>query len=60
MMTDTCANSVDPDLIMKYFLWSFSLLLIQEGQLPISDERMCTNTGLSLSGLSLARKSVVR
>ena len=29
-------------LIMKYFLWSFSFLLIQEGQLSVSDERMCT------------------
>ena len=28
--------------IMKYFL---PLLLIQEGQLSVSGERMCTNTG---------------
>ena len=30
------------DLIMKYFLWSFSLPLIQEGQLSVSGERMYT------------------
>ena len=31
------------DLIMKYFLWSFSPLpLIQEGQLSVSGKRMCT------------------
>ena len=30
------------DLIMKYFLRSFSLLLIQEGQLSVSGKRMCT------------------
>ena len=30
-------------LIMKYFLWAFfSLPLIQEGQLSVSGERMCT------------------
>ena len=30
-------------LIMKYFLWSgLSLPLIQEGQLSVSVERMCT------------------
>ena len=29
-------------LIMKYFLQSFSLPLIQEGQLSVSGERMCT------------------
>ena len=29
-------------LIMKYFLRSFSPLLIQEGQLSVSGERMCT------------------
>ena len=28
--------------IMKYFLRSFSLRLIQEGQLTVSGERMCT------------------
>ena len=27
---------------MKYFLRSFSLLLIQEGQLSVSSERICT------------------
>ena len=30
------------DLIMKYFLRSFSPFKIQEGQLSVSDERMCT------------------
>ena len=29
-------------LVMKYFLRSFSLPLIQEGQLSVSGERMCT------------------
>ena len=37
-----------------------SLPLIQEGQLSFSGERMCTNTGQPLKGLSLPRKSVVR
>ena len=32
--------------IMKYFLWSFSPFpLIQEEQLSVSGERMCTGTG---------------
>ena len=30
------------DLIMKYFLRSFSPPLIQEGQLSVPGERMCT------------------
>ena len=30
------------DLIMKYFLRSFSLPPIQEGPLSVSNERMCT------------------
>ena len=29
-------------LIMKYILWSFTLLLTEEGHLPVSGERMCT------------------
>ena len=29
-------------LIMKYFLWSFSFPLIQEGQLSVSGEKMYT------------------
>ena len=33
-----------------------SLPLIQEGQLSVSGERMCTSTGLPLRGLSLPRK----
>ena len=33
-----------------------SLPLIQEGQLSVSGERICTNTGPSLRGLSLSRK----
>ena len=37
-----------------------TFLLIQEGQLPVSDQRMCLNTGEPLKGLSLPRKSVVR
>ena len=35
-------------------------LLIQEGQLSVSDVRMSTNTGSPLRGLSLPRKSVVK
>ena len=46
---------------MKYFSTVIlSLPLIQEGQLSVSGERMCTNTGYPLRGLSLHRKSVVR
>ena len=37
-----------------------SLPLIQEGQLSVSGERMCANTGEWLRGLSLPKKSVVR
>ena len=37
-----------------------SLLLIQEGQLSVSGERMCKSTGKPPRGLSLLRKSVVR
>ena len=36
---------------------SLSLPLIQEGLLSVSGERMCTNTGLPLRGLSLSSKS---
>ena len=36
-----------------------SLLLIQEGQLSVSGERMCTSTGSPFWGLSLSRKSVL-
>ena len=36
-----------------------SLPLIQEGQLPVSGERMCTKTGEPPRGLSLSCKSVV-
>ena len=32
-------------LIMKYFLWSFSLQLIQEGQLSVSGVKNVRNTG---------------
>ena len=32
---------------------------MQEGQLSVSGERMCTSNGLPLTGLSLSRKSVV-
>ena len=41
---------------MKYFLVFLPLLLIQEGQLPVTGERMSTNVG----GLRLPRTSVVR
>ena len=44
-------------LIMKYFLWSSSLsLLIQEGHLSVSGERMC----MLEDYISLSRKSEVR
>ena len=36
------------------------LLLIPEGQLSVSCERMCTNTGKHVRGLSLPRKNFVR
>ena len=40
--TEVC-NSLSWRLIMKYFLGSFfTLPLIQEGQLSVSGERMCT------------------
>ena len=35
-------NILSRRLIMKYFLWSFFLPLIQERQLSVSGERMCT------------------
>ena len=31
-------------VLTKYFLWLFSLLLIEEGRLSVSGERICTNT----------------
>ena len=37
-----------------------SLLLIQDGLLSVSNERMCTSTGKSFRGISLHRKNVVR
>ena len=42
----------------EIFLCSFYILLIQEGQLSVSGERMCTSTGSPLTGLSLPRKKV--
>ena len=39
---------------------SFLLLLIQEGQLSVTGESMCTKYWLHLGGLSLPRKSLVR
>ena len=53
-------NIISCRLIMKYFLQSFSLLLIEEGQLSVSGERMCTSAGELLRGLSLPRKNLVR
>ena len=40
-----CQHSFSWKLIMKYFLVALSLLLIQEGQLAVSGENMCTSTG---------------
>ena len=45
---------IDHEIFFKIIL---SLLLIQEGQLSISVERMCTSTGKPLRGLSLPRKN---
>ena len=45
---------------MKYFLWLFSLLLLQEEQWSVSARRMCIVLVNHLRGLSLSRKSVVR
>ena len=36
------------------------LLLIQEGQLSVTDESMCTSTGYLLRGQSLSKGSVSR
>ena len=36
------------------------LPLIQEGQLPVSGQRMCTSTGYLLRAISLSRKIMVR
>ena len=45
---------------MFFFLVILPLPLIQGGQLSVSVERMCTNTGLLLRGQNLPRKSKVR
>ena len=45
---------------MKYFLVILSLPLMQEGQLSVTGERMCTVIINRLEGLSLPRKSAVR
>ena len=47
---------IDHEIFSMVF---FSLLLIQERQLSISGERMCTRTGQLLKGLNLSGKSVV-
>ena len=47
-------------LLWKFSMVILSLQLIQDGQLSVSDERMCTSTGEPLRGQSLPRKSVVR
>ena len=48
-------------LIMKYFTTVIlSLLLIQEGQLSVSRERMFTSTGKPHRRLSISKKSVIR
>ena len=50
------SNILSLRLIMKYFLLSLSLPLIQGGQFAISSERMSTSTGQLVRGLSLPRK----
>ena len=47
------AHEIFPNVIL-------SLPLIQDGQLSVSGERMCTNSGKPVRGISLLRKSVVR
>ena len=48
-----------PDTRSGHIL-SFLLPLFQEGQLSVTGESMCTKYWLTLGGLSLPRKSVVR
>ena len=48
---------IDHEIFFKVIL---SLLLIQKGQLSVTDNRMCTGSGLPLRGLSLPGKSMVR
>ena len=44
----------------RFSMVILSILLIQEGQLSVSAERICTSTGQPLGGLSLPCRSVVR
>ena len=46
---------IDHEIFSTVILY---LLLIQEGQLSVSGERICTSTGKLLRGLSLPRKRV--
>ena len=48
---------IDHEIFSRVILF---LHLIQKGQLSVSGERMCINTGYPNRGLSLPRKSVVR
>ena len=45
LISAASSNILSWRLIMKYFLYIFTRLLIQEGHLLVSDERMCTSTG---------------
>ena len=51
------SSNIDHEIFSLVIL---SLLLIQEGQLSVSRERIYTGTGLQLRELSMPRKSVVR
>ena len=59
-LTLLVGNILSWRLIMKYFLWSFSHLPIQEGQLSVSGERMCRILVNCLEDLACPVKSVVR
>ena len=53
----------DNILLWRLIIFStaiLTLLLIQEGQLSVSGNRMCTSTGQKLRRLSLLKKCVVR
>ena len=50
---NVCCEKIDLEIFSVVIL---SRLQIQEGQLSVSDKRMCISTGSRLRGLSLPRR----
>ena len=59
-LDSTCSHIEMRQNFLVFSMVILSFLLIQELQLSVSEERMCTNTVELLRGLNLPKKTVVR